>query len=626
MTPFAYLVCLVVCGQASDAGAKTGEVDSGADLVRGVRKTHPRLMLLDDNLPRLRKAVKEDPTLAGWYRKVRASAEALLNGEPIAYRYGQRSHMLASARQAVDRIYQLGLVYRLEGDGRFARRGVEELLAACKLDTWNPAHFLDTAELTHAVAVGYDWFYCDLTSDQRAAIREAICRLGLKESLPFYATSLPVTLHHLVFNWAGCNHNWNLVCNGGMTIGALAIADEEPQLAGRVLTGALRSIRFAMTEFGPDGGWAEGPSYWRYATEYAVYLLVALETAIGRHVIEPYLHLPGFAKCGEFCIHVLGPTDRTFNFADAHDRATRAPQMFWLARTFNRPVYAWYGNRFPQGGVQDILWYDARQKGPAETGLPQDAYFRHVEVVFLRSNWEDPDAVYVGFKGGDNSVNHSHLDLGSFVLDADGCRWAVDLGSDDYALPRYFLSGKNEYYRLKTEGHNTLLIDGLNQQVTAKAPIVAFLSRPGRAFAVADLSQAYGKPSGRIRRGVARLAGRQVLVQDEIELTDPAEVIWQMHTQAKIALDGRIADLRRGGKSLRATLLEPKGAGFEVANANPPRPQGQQPDVKKLVIRLKLTAGESRVAVLFSPGRRFQTPELKPLSTWIEEAKRSAAR
>ena len=56
----------------------------------------------------------------------------------------------------------------------------------------------------------------------------------------------------------------------------------------------------------------------------------------------------------------------------------------------------------------------------------------------MRSDWLDPSAMFVGIKAGTNRVNHSHLDLGTFVLDALGQRWAVDLGGDNYNLPGYF--------------------------------------------------------------------------------------------------------------------------------------------------------------------------------------------
>ena len=528
--------------------------------------------------------------------------------------------MLGSARQAVDRIYKLGLVHRVEGDERFARRAAEVLLHACRQDSWNPGHFLDTAELTHAIGIGYDWFYKDLTPEQRTIIRNGICQKGLTPGLHFLESTLPVVVRYKYFNWARANHNWNQVCNGGMTIGALAVADEAPELARRVLSKSLRSIRLAMKEFAPDGGWAEGPGYWSYATRYNVYFLAALETAIGPDAIQPYLQMPGFDKTGEFQIHAVGPTGLTFNFADAHERPGPVAQMFWLARKFERPVYAGHADRFSSSSPQEILWYTSAQTGPRRAKLSLDAYFRHVQVVFLRSAWEDDDAVYVGFKGGSNLANHGHFDLGSFVLDADGRRWALDLGRDDYALPGYFFHGKKTYYRLKTEGHNTLLLDGKNQRVNARAPIVAFRSRKDRAFAVADLSQAYGGAARQVRRGIGLLKRRDVLVQDELSLKAATDVVWQMHTRAKITLKGQAAVLRQGAKTLRASILTPEDAVFEVQSANPPPPQGQQPDVSKLVVRLKLPPGESRLAVLLSPRDRPRTHKLKPLSEWVREA------
>lgn len=95
--------------------------------------------------------------------------------------------------------------------------------------------------------------------------------------------------------------------------------------------------------------------------------------------------------------------------------------------------------------------------------------FEAVNVLFLRSDWESPDAFWIGVKGGDNQANHSHLDLGSFVLDARGVRWALDLGSDDSNMPGYFGPQRFTYYRLRTEAHNTVLIDGQNQDVKARA-------------------------------------------------------------------------------------------------------------------------------------------------------------
>ncbi len=592
------------------AGMHAAERLPGADLLSRVRSGHPRLMLLEEQVPALRQSIRENATLTAWYRQVHDSAAELLAAPVVSYQRDNRAHLLGAAREAVRRVYLLGLVYRVEQDERYARRAIGEVLNAARLDSWNPTHFLDTAELTHAVSIGYDWLYAVLSPEERAEIRGAIGRRGLEEGLYFYEARLSIVPRYLDFNWALCNFNWSQVCNGGMTIGALAVAEDMPDLAARILAFAMERIRPAMAEFGPDGGWAEGPRYWEYTTSYTAYFLAALESAIGPDAIEPYLKTPGFDKTGLFRTHVIGPTGRTFNFADSRDTLDRSSQLFWLGRKFNQPVYAWSAARVSQAAPFDILWYDKNQQSPKEANLPLDAYFRKVETVFLRGAWDDPKAAYVAFKGGNNAVNHGHLDLGSFVLDADGRRWALDLGPDEYSLPFYFAWGKSSYYRLKTEGHNTLLIPGQNQRWDAMASVTAFHSEPDRAWATMDLSQAYNLSPGRVMRSIALLERRNVVVQDDFHLEAPLEVLWQMHTEARIELQERSAVLRDGGEALTAHILQPSGAVFEMRRADAPSPEAQQPGVHKLVVRVAAPSGDSRAVIALCPGASSVPPSI----------------
>ena len=68
--------------------------------------------------------------------------------------------LLDKSRKVVDRMYALGLLYRLDGDNADTWVGLfEELKAVSAFTDWNPSHFLDVAEMTHGFAIGYDWFY-----------------------------------------------------------------------------------------------------------------------------------------------------------------------------------------------------------------------------------------------------------------------------------------------------------------------------------------------------------------------------------------------------------------------------------------------------------------------------------
>src|SRR5262249_3582420 len=151
------------------------------------------------------------------------------------------------------------------------------------------------------------------------------------------------------------------------------------------------------------------------------------------------------------------------------------PQMFYLSRIYDRPVYAWHHRQESMDTPWDLIWMDQRGSGAKESGWATDAMFRGISAVFLRGAWEDPRAAGRGIRGGDNGANHSHLDLGTFVLDANGKRWVEGLGPDDYNLPDYFGKKRWTYYRLKTEGQNTLVINGENQPTKAKAAVITFL-------------------------------------------------------------------------------------------------------------------------------------------------------
>jgi hypothetical protein len=613
--PFVPALALALAAGVTFARAASGPSPKGqpGDVLKGLRQQHPRLFVLDTDLAAVRKQIESDPVVRAWYKRLQQDARKMLT-EPTVERKLIGPRLLNQSRAALRRISTLAGLYRLDGDRRLAERARREMLAAAGFTDWNPSHFLDVAEMTTALAIGYDWLFDFLSVEDRAAIRTAIVEKGLKPGLKVYRAGK---------GWARVRHNWNQVCNGGMTVGALAVADEEPALARAVIAAGRDSIVLAMKSFAPDGGWDEGPGYWNYATRYNVFYLAALRSALGQDFgLEK---MPGFARTGDFRIHSVGPLKLTFNYADAHPGAGTAAQMLWLARAFDRPDYAAHERRMAANRPEifHLLWSAGIPKAEG-AAWPRDAVFRGIDVAFFRSSWNDLNAIYIGFRGGDNKANHSHLDLGSFVLDALGERWALDLGPDDYNLPGYFGKQRWTYYRLRTESHNTLTIDGDNQVPSARAPLVAFRSTPDKAYAVADLTAAYAPTVTQARRGLALLERRRVLVQDEVQASRPVQIVWSLHTRAKVELQGARAILTLGKAKLEARLLSPEEAQFAVVSANPPAPQAQQPDVRTLVVRLPQRTRQVRLAVLLTPGgERGSAPALVPLDAWIEASKRA---
>jgi Heparinase II/III-like protein/Domain of unknown function (DUF4962) len=631
----AALIALTVTDVASPGTkGKSMEVTipSPDALMARLNKGHPRLLASRQEFDRIKQQAAADAPIGTWCEKLREKARRILGEPPSRYEIPDGKRLLATSRRVLDRVYTLAFLYRLGGDTRYKERAWQELQAAADFRDWNPSHFLDTAEMTHAFAIGYDWLYDAWTPEQRGALRTAIVEKGLRPAQASYGGTGTYGW------WVKAHHNWNQVCNGGIGMGTLAIGDEAtaegltPAQAGEILHAALESLRLPMAYFAPDGAWNEGPGYWNYATAYNVGFLAALESALGTEF--GFAQYPGFADTGLFPLYLTGPLGRTFNYADGGEGTIRAPQMFWLARKFGRPEYAAYQQRVASPSALDVIWGAAAERSPAQgspTPLPLDKYFRGVEVAAFRSAWEDRDALFVGFKAGDNKANHSNLDLGTFVLDALGVRWAVDLGADNYNLPGYFGRQRWTYYRMRAEGHNTLVLNPgaePDQDPAAAARIVRFQSRPEKAFAIADLTPAYAPQARGVRRGLALLDRRQVLVQDEVQAAQPTEVWWFLHTpaQAQVSDDGKTAMLTQENVRLQARLLSPPGATFSVMEAGPlpasPHAEGQAKNdsVRKLAVHL---AGvkETRLAVLLVPLRAGEAapahlPAVSPLAEW----------
>ena len=420
------LFCFGISAQAAEPTPRADPVLSG--LVAG----HPRLMLKDVDLGFLKASSADDPVLQKCWQDVQRDADRCLQRPPLVYRkIGPR--LLSVSRDCLGRIYALALAYRWTGDEKYAAKAKENLLQVCAFQDWNPSHFLDTAEMSHAVGIGYDWLYSYLDDATRATIRQALIEKGLKPGLEVYAKN---------GWWAKSEYNWNQVCNGGMIVGSLAIAETDPSYAERIVPAAVKSLPLALASYGPDGAWGEGPGYWSYATHYTAYALTALDTALGSTF--GLLDIDGLSKAGYFPIYTAGPTGLYLNLADVGERSARRPMpcMFWLARTFHNPLVCLCRSTSSLPAVRPVLliWSGMRPARRLERSAKQlDYYFRGpVEVVTMRSAWDDPNALFVGVKAGYNQVNHGHLDLGNFELDALGVRWARDLGSDDYNLSGYW--------------------------------------------------------------------------------------------------------------------------------------------------------------------------------------------
>lgn len=486
------VVCLLTVGLHWNC-AWTSELEATVKAAMEDAAPHPRLLMTAEEEVRVREEIAAHKTKAALFALIRNSADDIL-GQPPVVRKQKGKRLLSVSREALRRVLCLAFVYRISGEPSYAQRAIIEMEAAAAFTDWNPSHFLDVAEMTAGLAIGYDWLLPLLSAEQESRIRQAIVEKGIAPSF---------TGKH---SWVRGNNNWNQVCHGGMVLGALAVLEHESERAAQVILRALDGLPHAMKEYQPDGVYVEGPSYWAYGTTYNILCIAAFESALNTDF--GLVDSPGFRETGAFPLYMTGPTGNHFSFSDCGSRGACFPAMYWFARRLDDPglfhfEHYWLektlrGEASSKGRFLPLvlLWWDGR---PPET--PRQP--RHWKgeglnpIAVHRTSWTDPNAVFLAVKGGTPSANHGHMDIGSFILEADGVRWALDImgrGYGDLEARGLGIWNKSQdsdrwqIYRYHNSSHNTLTVNKQAQRVKGRAGIAAFSPEPENAFTVIDMT------------------------------------------------------------------------------------------------------------------------------------------
>jgi len=538
---------------------------------------HPRLLLLAGEENNIRDRLSMDSTWQDVHQTILAECETIMSQSPVErIQIGRR--LLDKSRTCLQRTFFLSYAYRITGERDYAERAKQEILQVCGFSDWNPSHFLDVAEMTLAVAVGYDWLFDFLSSEDRAVIRQAISEKGIRPSFdPEY-------------NWfLTSNHNWNQVCNAGMLFGALAIAEDDPELALQVTNRAIRTVKLAMNAYGPDGAYPEGYAYWDYGTSFNVLLVNCLEKLFSTDF--NLLSIPGFLNTAGFMESMTGPTGNCFNWGDSRQAASLSPAMFWFAQKRSDPSILWVEKQYLQAGLYRTMRHDRLLPALILWGYPVQieqvmpppdlCWSGQGEnpVCLMRTSWSTSDAIYVGLKAGSPQVNHAHMDVGSFIVEANGVRWASDLGMQNYESLEskgIELWGRSQdaqrwtIKRLNNFVHNTWTFSGSLQRVNGYARIERSSCNPDHLYAITDLSTLYSDQVRSVWRGIAIKDQSSVMVQDEVYNGDhPTVMRWTMLTtcQVKATADG--LDLEKDGKRLRLIAHGPVKINWQTWSTEP---------------------------------------------------------
>ncbi|WP_461063461.1 heparinase II/III domain-containing protein [Spirosoma horti] len=621
--PFIRIIALILWLQVS-AKAQTNQLSGPVTM-----PDHPRLLLLKGEEESIKQTINGDKTWDKLHQAILAECDVMLTTAPLErIQIGRR--LLDKSREALRRIFYLSYAWRMTHQETYRQRAETELLAVSAFSDWNPSHFLDVAEMTMAVSIGYDWLYNDLSEQSRTSIKEAILKKGIEPSM-----------NPKNNGWLKNTNNWNQVCNAGITYGAIALYEDQPEQSVALINRALTSITLPMGEYKPDGAYPEGYSYWGYGTSFNVLFISALEKLFGRDF--GLSQQPGFLKTAGYLENMTGPSGNAYNYSDSGLEGEVQPAMFWFAQKANDPSLLWVErsrllSATAKPPIKDrilpaILVWSNRAK-LSQLTAPRSTMWvggGKTPVALMRTSWSDPSAIYVGVKGGSPSTSHAHMDVGSFVMEADGVRWAMDFGMQSYesleskGVDLWNMRQNSQRWQVKRYTnlvHNTLTVNNERQRVDGMAPLTAHSNTPMFMNATFDLTSVYNGLVTKANRGVAIMNKGYVVVRDELE-TLPAEttIRWTMLSAASVKLTGpNKAELTKDGKTLTLQVMEPAMVEMKTWPTDPEQAyDAPNPGTILVGFEVKLPANaKTAISVTLTPGSSAsqRKPVVPPLHQW----------
>ena len=567
MKKLLFAIALILSCQAMNLHADeriAGGMESLAE------KPHPRLLFTDAAFETIRTkiALPENEVLIKMHQLVMSMADdALRNGkhqERVMDASGKR--ILQISRNACRVITSCAYAYRITGERRYLDFAEEELVQVCSFSDWNENHFLDVGEMAISVSLGYDWLYDNLSDQTKEIVAKALDEKAFEPALarkkePWFYNAM---------------NNWNQVCNGGLVAAAIAVCEKYPQQAQTIIEKAVRTNAEPMKHmYSPDGNYVEGYGYWQYGTLYEVLMLKMLEQSFGTDF--GLSEIPGFMNTGDFIMFMKGICG-AFNHSDCGGKAGASTALWYFAEKLGRPDLLF--NELGFMNTKKYSFFESHYQLPAIMSFAANIDMARINapqkniwygggdnpVVMIRKDWTSSDSdAYLAVKAGKASNNHGHMDAGSFVYDAYGVRWSMELGMQGYAnVEKIFKESWGNLWDSSQESrrwtvlrynnfhHSTVTLNDKMHNVNGVSHVKQFIDTEKEKGMSLDMAEVFAGQAESVERTVKMLEDNSLMVIDEVKaLSDaPLKYSWRMVTSAQPEIRKKHMILRSGDKAV----------------------------------------------------------------------------
>lgn len=524
------------------------------------------LLYTDENIERLKEQIESNDLIKNQWDE----------------QYKKAKGLLKKAKVKSSECLLLGLVYRMTGEEKFAKRTKEILFDYTSKKTWegkvllgrNPPWQggLGTSHTSYDIAMGFDCIYNYLTEAEKQQIAKAIVKIGINPAREDWLN--PQTSYHTLDTMG---HNWWSACVYMAGFASLAVRDEIPEAtkwAKDIEESAVEWMNFSGSvlqnkppTFDKDGGFYESINYASYATSQYLLFLNAYSNALPN---VPIYKSPILDNIGDFFInttyYVDGESDLAVNFGDSSIKANggRILTLLW-SLGYQNEDYAWYINHLGKDNLNNLRSPVALALYPDLSSFdvtylpdrPKSHLYEDMGWATMRNSWDD-DATMLAVKSG-FSWNHAHADAGSYILFHKGKNLIIDSGNASYLNSLY-----TEYY-CQSEAHNVIFFKGEAQN--RNDPYFGVVN-PGSLHNMVEgedfkylLANATGPYSQILARNYRNFiwVGDVILVIDDLLAHEPGQFEWLMHYNGESELKGGIdLSIKEGDAKVLVRPLYPE--------------------------------------------------------------------
>ncbi len=555
------------------------------EVMAQIPDVHPRAYFRRDELAELRRRVVDDPAYAEMAAPVIRTAESKLGEElfpePDYLPEGglERSRAYAASFRAM-RPFTAGMdicatAYALTGDERFGREARRRLMHYMSWDPDGPTSVRSNDEAAMDIAMRcprvYDEIWDLLSAQERATCREVLGRRlqqihEMHRAMPF--DSRPYS-----------SHPGRMI--GFVIEGGIILAHEVPE-AQEWLDYTLRLLWSVYPAWGnPDGGWAEGPSYWS-AYIGMMQPVVMLLDKIG----VPFKDKPFCQNNGWFGLYAVPVGGKMRPFGDGHEGSVGHGDgrvLYRWSTLYRNPYWRWYAEQLGAGpGTANgqFDFYDPTLEARAPGDIPQARVFPDIGLVAMHSELADPPSdVYLLMRSSPyGSVSHSHASQNAIAIGAFGEALAISSGYYQlYGCPHH------AQWTWETRAHNSILVDGEGQvkrSPGSRGRIAVFDDQDEYCYAVGDATEAYGGRLDLFLRRVLFIRPDTFVICDELDAAGESTFQWLLHARAEMVLDedAQTALISAGDARLLTQIVAPRGLRLSQFGGFPVAPERESPD------------------------------------------------